>query len=207
MVSPVWEVAALAGWAVLVLNLLLTLRVVRWLLSAREAQRLDRERSRLPELALGEPAPSFRATDVSGRPVELEDYLGRETALVFVSPQCGSCRREIPALQVLAGRARQGAGAAIVLVSDGDAADTQAWLSQMREEDNFDLTIPMLIAPRKKTELAVRYNPRAFTPYFCHIDRDGNVTARGGLHSVTWAGIVKGWDASSNSGRVLRQYR
>ena len=59
--GPVWEAAAIAGWAVVLLNLLLTLRLVRWLRSFQAAQRLDDTRGDLPELPLGEPPPAFRA--------------------------------------------------------------------------------------------------------------------------------------------------
>lgn len=200
-----WEVAAIAGWAVLLLNLLLTLRLVRWLRSYQEAQRLNSVRAELPELPLGEPAPAFRARDLSGSPVRSEDFLGRETALVFVSPHCSPCRRELPGLVALAALARQAAGAEIVLVSDSGAGETQSWVIEIRDKDKVDLPIPLL-ASGKTSDFQARYNPRGIIPYFCHIDTEGNVTARGGLHSPAWADVVKKWDTAVNPNRRFRSY-
>ena len=44
--NSLWEIAALTGWAVLLLNLALTLRLVRWLRVYRETERLDSELAR-----------------------------------------------------------------------------------------------------------------------------------------------------------------
>jgi thiol-disulfide isomerase/thioredoxin len=206
-VDAAWKAVAIAGWAVLLLNLLLTLRVVRWLRSVQEAQKLDGARAELPELPLGEPAPAFTARELSGRAVRSADYLGRETALVFVSPHCGPCRRELPGLIALAAVAKQRAGAEIVLVSDVNAAETQAWIAKLREEDQVEVTLPLLLASRNTSEFSARYNPRAVTPYFCHLDAEGTVTARGGLHSPAWAAIVRNWDGAANAGRSARRFR
>lgn len=202
-----WQAVAIAGWAVLLLNLLLTLRVVRWLRSVQEAQKLDNERAELPELPLGEPAPPFSARDLTGRTVSSEDYRGRETALVFLSPHCAPCRLEVPRLLSLAGVARQRAGAEILLVSDVGAEDTKAWLDKIVDEAQVELTVPVLLASRNTSQFHARYNPRAVTPYFCHIDSDGNVTARGGLHSPAWAAIARRWDAAANPARNARRFR
>jgi hypothetical protein len=201
-----WEVAAIAGWAALLLNLLLTLRLVQWLRSFQEGQRLDSVRAELPELPLGEPAPAFRARDLSGSPVRSEDFLVRETALVFVSPHCSPCRRDLPGLVALATLARQAAGAEIVLVSDSGAGETQSWVTEILDKDQVDLPMPML-ATGRTSDFLTRYNPRGLVPYFCHIDTAGNVTARGGLHSPAWAGVVKRWDAAVNPNRRSRSYR
>jgi thiol-disulfide isomerase/thioredoxin len=205
--SSAWEAAVIAGWAVLLLNLLLTLRVVRWLRSVQQAEKLDQERAELPELPVGEPAPPFRTRDLAGHPVRSEDYLGRETALVFVSPHCGPCRQEVPQLVGLAAVARQRAGAEIVLVSDVGVVETRAWLAKIEDEDSVQITLPTLLASRNTSEFMARYNPRSVTPYFCHVDQAGNVTARGGLHSVAWTAIVKRWDANAGTGRSSRRYR
>ncbi len=203
----IWEAVAIAGWAVLLLNLLLTLRVVRWLRSVQRAQQLDAERAERPELPVGEPAPAFSTRDLSGRPVTSQDYLGRETALVFVSPHCGPCRRELPELQTLAAVAKQRADAQILLVSDVGRGETEAWLARIEEEDRVEVTLPVLLASRNTSDFAARYNPRAVTPYFCHVDQAGNVTARGGLHSPAWAAIARRWDAGAHPARSARRFR
>jgi peroxiredoxin len=50
----------------------------------------------------GEMLPEFEAADVSGKTVTSNDLLGREGALLFVSPDCSSCvttLREVAALR------------------------------------------------------------------------------------------------------------
>jgi hypothetical protein len=202
-----WQAVAVIGWAVLLLNLLLTLRVVRWLRSVQEAQKLDAIRAELPELPLGEPAPAFSARDLANRSVTSQDYSGRELALVFVSPHGAPCRREVAGLQVLGALAKERAGAEIVLVSEVGAGETQAWLRRIEDEDHVEVTLPVLLASRNTAEFHARYNPRAVTPYFCHVDTAGNVTARGGLHSPAWAAIARRWDAKANPGRDSRRFR
>lgn len=205
--NSVWEVAALAGWAVLLLNLALTLRLVHWLRTYREAERLNKVRTELPELPVGEPGPAFRARDVSGQLVRSEDFAGHEVALVFVSPECGTCRRELPGLMKLADAARERTGAEIVLVSAAGIGETQSWLTTLREDQKLELTTQLLTASERTSDFYSRYNPRLLTPYFCHIDRSGNVTARGGLGSPSWAAIARRWDEAGNPGRALRRYR
>ncbi len=202
--SSVWVVVVLAGWAVLLLNLLLTLRVVRWLRSVQEAQRLDAERAELPELPIGEPAPPFRSRLLDGQLVSSEDYRGREVALVFVSPLCGPCRRELPGLSRLAEAAGQNAQAQILLVSDVSVTETEAWLHRLRTEDQVEVDLPFLLASRNSSQFHARYNPRAVTPYFCHLNSDGILTARGGLHSPAWTAIARRWGGSGRSADRFR---
>jgi peroxiredoxin len=205
--DSLWEVAALAGWAVLLLNLALTLRLVLWLRTFQEAERLRKARTDLPELPIGEPGPPFRARDMSGRLVRSEDLAGREVALVFVAPGCGTCRRELPALMKLADRASERSGAEIILVSAAGAGETESWVAMLREDDQLELTTPLLTASERTSDFYSAYNPRLLTPYFCHLDRSGTVTARGGLGSPAWAAIARQWDEAASPGRTARRYR
>ena len=131
--SSGWAAFAIATWLVLLLNLALNLRMAQHLRSRRRADELAAIRDSLPELAVGEPAPEFQARDLTGRPVQLGDYAGRETAFVFVSPRCGSCARELPDLAKLAPLARSRASAELVVVSDSSTPETNAWLSEIAE--------------------------------------------------------------------------
>ncbi|MBO0801516.1 MAG: redoxin family protein [Nocardiopsaceae bacterium] len=197
--SPVWEAAALAGWAALLLNLALTLRLVRWFRSYQQALRMNALRAELPELTVGEPAPPFRARDLSGAPVRSDDLLSGRTALVFVSPHCGTCRRDMPSLMTLAARAERTDGTRMVLVSDSGLGETRSWVSEIRDQDKVDLAVPVLLASGETSGFLTRYNPRRLTPYFCHIDDAGNVTARGPLHSPAWTPLVRRWNAAAHS--------
>lgn len=198
-----WAAFAIATWLVLLLNLLLTLRVLRYLRSRQRLDELDAMRTSLPELTPGEPAPDFQAQDLAGRPVRLADYGGRETAFVFVSPHCGSCARELPELAKLASLARSGASAELVLVSDSGRPETHGWLAAILDRHPEVAGLRLLVAP---ADFLARYNPRGLTPYFCHLDADGRVTARGALRSPYWAAIVARWEGGSNPMRSLRRY-
>lgn len=201
-----WAAFAIATWLVLLVNLLLTLRMVQYLRSRQRAVELDALRESLPELAVGEPAPEFQLRDLAGQPVRLADYAGRETAFVFVSPHCGPCARELPDLAKLAPVARSGASAELVLVSDSGTPETSAWLAGIADRNPEVADVRLLVAPASRSDFLARYNPRGLTPYFCHLDADGRVTARGGLRSPYWAAIVQRWQAGSNPARNLRRY-
>lgn len=205
--NSAWETVAIAGWAVLLLNLMLTLRLVRWLRSYQDADRLDNVRAERPELPIGEPAPAFKTRDLSGQVVRSSEFAGRETALVFVSPHCGICQRELPSLAKVASVARQHDRAEIVLVSDGGAGETESWLSAIAAEAKMDLAIPVLLASARTSDFQAEYNPRGLTPYFCHIDKTGVVTARGGLHTPAWAVIIRKWDPTADANPRNRNSR
>lgn len=204
--SSGWAAFAIATWLVLLVNLALSLRMAQYLRSRRRADERDAIRESLPELALGEPAPEFQARDLTGRPARLADYAGRETAFVFVSPHCGPCARELPDLAKLAPLARSGASAELVLVSDSNTPETNVWLSEIAERHPEVSGLRLLVAPSSRSDFLARYNPRGLTPYFCHLDADGRVTARGGLRSPYWAAIVKRWEGGGNPMRSIRRY-
>lgn len=164
-----------------------------------------RDPGSLPELPLGEPAPDFRTRDCDGRLVRLADYRDRETAFVFLSPHCGSCARELPDLIRLAGQARASASAELVLVSDSSTPETQAWLAAIAERSPEVAGVRLLIGAGSRSDFLALYNPRGLTPYFCHLDAEGRVTARGGLRSPYWAAIVERWE-SGNPMHTLRRY-
>lgn len=202
-----WEAVAIAGWAVLVLNLLVTLRLVRWLRSYQEVGRLGHLREEIAELSIGEPAPAFQARDLHGEIVRSADFPAREMAFIFVSPHCGMCRRELPELVTLAAIASKSADAEIVLVSGSGAGETRSWLASIEQDTNINVTLRVLSARISTSDFQITYNPRALTPYFCHIDKDGIVTARGGLHTPAWAGIVRKWNPAAARARDLQRYR
>lgn len=50
-------------------------------------------------LKIGASAPSFSLLDLSGRPVQLNDFKGRDTLVLFWNPNCGFCNRMLPDLK------------------------------------------------------------------------------------------------------------
>ena len=45
---------------------------------------------------LGEPAPGVKLADLQGTTVELEDFKGQETLVLFWNPGCGFCQQILP---------------------------------------------------------------------------------------------------------------
>jgi cytochrome c biogenesis protein CcmG/thiol:disulfide interchange protein DsbE len=62
---------------------------------------------------IGDPAPGFTLTDLSGRPVNLADLRGRPVIVNFWASWCGPCIEEMPLLE---GAARQHAADDLAIV-------------------------------------------------------------------------------------------
>lgn len=75
-------------------------------------------------IPVGDPAPELTLADLDGRPVELGDFRGAETALLFWSPGCGFCRAMHEDLLEWE-RGRNGASPRLVVVSSGDPEETR----------------------------------------------------------------------------------
>jgi len=53
---------------------------------------------------VGAAAPNFRAMDIDGQPVSLEDYRGKPVWLLFQATWCSICRAELPDVEEAADR-------------------------------------------------------------------------------------------------------
>lgn len=182
-----------ALWCVAVLILLLTLRLVRCLRSLQELQERSAAGEYLSELMLNTVAPQFRLKTLSGDWVELTEFTGCPLLLLFVSPHCGPCRRELPHFTKLSTAAKERANVEFVLVSDSLSAETNSWLNDIRLEDNVEVNLPVLVAPRTLSEFGSVYNPRGISPYFCYIDEQGIVRARGPVGIDQWTELIRPW--------------
>lgn len=74
----------------IVLTLLVSLVAAGWLI-----------RDRFLPVEPGTRAPNFRATDMAGNPVELDDLRGKVVLLNVWATWCAPCREEMPAIQAL----------------------------------------------------------------------------------------------------------
>jgi hypothetical protein len=193
----VWQAAILGAWALLLVNVALTVRVVRWLQAGEERRRRADELEAASPLGVGQPAPPFRARTLEGASVGLQDYAGRTVAFVFVSPECGACRRELRGLVRLGRLARERAQVDLVLVSDFGASETSRWLTDIRERDGVTVDLPVLVAPPTHSDLFASYNPRVLTPYFCVVDPTGTVRSRDPLGAGDWLRLRAEWEGKS----------
>ena len=191
-------------WLVVLLNLALTMRVVKWIKATLEvAKPQELEYSERQELIIGAPAPEFKARTLTGQAVRLDDFVGRSVAFLFVSPACGHCRMEMPLFLKLAPLAKKYADVELILVSDWGPVITQQWLSDMRTEDGVDVTLPILVAPRGKSDFLDDYNPKKMTPGFCLIDAQGNVQALGQIPSPEWSKLKRIWEGATRLSPLL----
>lgn len=194
--SSILLISLIALWCLVLVNMLLVLRVVHLLRKLTSKQELAAEQERLPELSVGERAPDFSAKELSGKLVSLASYTGHPVAFFFVSPHCGRCRREIPTLMKLSITAKARAGVEFFLVSDASTAETHDWITTLREEDGVEVNLPVLIAPRTNSDFLKTYDPRGLTPYYCFLDEQGIVQARGPLGMGEWPRLEKEWGGS-----------
>ena len=94
------ELSLYALWAVVLLNLAITLRLLACLLPIVKMRRAGPRGART-ELRVGSIAPAFRAVTLTGEGVTERTYAGRLVAFVFVSPGCGGCRTLLPMVQTV----------------------------------------------------------------------------------------------------------
>jgi hypothetical protein len=185
-------------WAAMLVNLALTLRLLRWVRATKEARMKQQEPvEKRPELVVGTPAPEFKAKTLAGQSVRLDDYAGCSVAFIFVSPACGHCRLEMPMLINLTPLAKKNADVEIILVSDWGPVVTHQWLDTIRVEDGVDVTLPILVAPRGKSDFLDDYNPSFLTPSFCLLDMHGNIEAKGRIPSTEWSKIKRNWQGGT----------
>jgi methylamine dehydrogenase accessory protein MauD len=175
-------VSSLLLWIVVLLNLVLTLALIR---------RVNATSNRAPDLEVGPPvgekAPDFKAHTLTGETVMLATYAGHPTTFIFFAPGCGPCRELLPSLKTLAPQTRE-AGAELVLVSEGTREATYALGKEM------ELDLPVLVAPRKENAFFDDYRI-TMTPSYCSLDEHGMVLSAGhpDLHDQLWQTLMAGW--------------
>lgn len=183
----------LALWAVVLVNLGLTVRLVAW---SRVAARADDAREAFtPELTIGQQAPTFRARSIDGRRVTERTFAGSPTTYVFVSPNCDSCRSTVAKLQPFAGAVER-QGTRIVVVSDSGTKRTSAWLDEIRSAGATIVT-PVLTAPPQDSSMVEDYDGPGFLPYFCCVSTEGAVQARGIVGRDDWVALTRTWAAQA----------
>jgi peroxiredoxin len=183
-------------WVIVLLNLLLTLALIRRVNSINNnstPQQMDEMELFDSSLPLGADAPYFEAESLSGGKISLSDFAGQELVMVFISPNCGPCREGLPGWEELSpGAARS--GTALVLVSlDGKEAT-----EELAKE--FNLTLPILAAPRGINPLADDYKVMR-TPSYYLINAQGRVTYVGIPNPVwnRWKSLTKSWAGEVSS--------
>ena len=173
-------------WVVLLLNLVLTLGLIRRLNQGfAQMSAMHEEESGLDP---GTPAPDFQAETLDGETVTLANYARQAVSFVFFSPTCGPCLEKLPTLNDLAPKAEK-AGVQMVLVNtDGDKEEAEALVQK------HGLKLPMILAPFDGNSFAEDYKAM-MTPFFCLLNPEGEVEAAGGFGSK-WEKLAQTWVAA-----------
>lgn len=155
-------------WPLVLINLILLLAVIR---------KVNRQSMNMPglkpPLPVGTPAPPFEAQTIEGQSVTLEEFRGRDTAFVFMSPACKPCIEALPRLNALADSA-SAMGLKLTLVSGGTPQDTAPVIDSVKPK------FPVLVAHQMRNRFFDDYHV-AGTPFFCVIDAAGKVKSTGVL--------------------------
>lgn len=183
-------VSSVLLWVVVLINLLLTLALVR-----RSNNISAVSPNLLKESLAGQPAPHFTAETLAGEQVTLDHFHNRAVALVFVSPSCGPCIDNLPNYKELGAKAIQ-SGVKFILVSTAEMEETRAFV----KKHNIDL--PVLIAPAKHNSFMEDYHVNG-TPGFSYINEIGMIEADGypTVGFEHWKELVASWN---NKGDEMR---
>lgn len=180
--ETVLVISSIFLWLIVLANVFLTLALIR---------RINAIPEHGPAFetgpALGTPAPNYIAMTLDGERATLDDYAGRPTTFVFVSPGCTPCQELLPSLKYLGPQAHQ-AGAELVLVSGGTLEGTKEMARGMEGQ------LPVLVAPREENTFFHDYNIKG-TPSFCSLDEQGTVVATGRPSQSTpaWLKLTTDW--------------
>jgi peroxiredoxin len=87
---------------------------------------------------VGDPAPALKFPDLNGKTVNLSDFRGSDTLVLFWSNQCGFCQQMLPDLKTWEANRPKGAPKLLV-VSRGTAEENRAMglRSTVVLDDNF----------------------------------------------------------------------
>jgi peroxiredoxin len=169
-------------WLIVVLNLLLTIALVRRLSAKPRPTSLPWE-----TLEVGQRAPDFSAQTLSGETVTLSTFAGRKTAFLFISTHCDPCKQLLPRLEPLGPKAAR-AGVELVLVSGDGFEATRTFAEEM------SITLPVLVAPKDISPLMADYKA-TMTPFYCLVDEQGKIQSSGypSLEWGEWKTLVDSW--------------
>ena len=78
---------------------------------------------------VGQPAPEVKLPNLDGTTVELRDFMGEQTLVLFWNPGCGFCQRMLPDLKEWEADPPEGAPKLLVVSAGGEGANREMGLS------------------------------------------------------------------------------
>lgn len=178
--ASIYVVNIVLLWIVVLVNLLLTLALVR-----RNNSPANDAEIAVETLPIDSQAPAFIAESLHGERTTVVDYAHRKFILVFISPTCGHCRPHIPVLEVLQPKAKK-YGIELVLVSDSEMEATQAYVREL------NTSLPVLVAPRETNTFLTDYKIGG-VPMYTIVDENSKIKGGGLLGDSLWKSTTEGW--------------
>jgi peroxiredoxin len=137
-------------------------------------------------LAVGDKAPDFEVTTLTGNTFKLSDYEGHKPVyLKFWATWCSYCKVEMPHLQSI--YKQYGDDIEVLAVNVG-INDSVANIEQFFNQGGFNLPV----AIDQQGDLVSDYGIVG-TPHHVLIDKDGKIVYRTFLASDTLDNTIKGW--------------
>jgi peroxiredoxin len=151
-------------------------------------------------LAVGDKAPDFEVTTLTGKTFKLSDYEGHKPVyLKFWATWCSYCKVEMPHLQSIYNQ--YGDDIEVLAVNVG-INDSVANIEQFFNQEGFNL--PVVID--QKGDLVSGYGIVG-TPHHVLIDKDGQIIYRTFLATDTLDETIEGWVENKVKNTMRRPWR
>jgi peroxiredoxin len=157
-----WLVSYVVLWGLVLLCLFLILALARRTTDIPSFPQFDK-------LRVGVSAPPIKAKSLDGVAVNLDTFLDKKVAFVFVSDQCEPCQTIMPALEKVKPKALR-SGVELVLVSELEIGEAKRFV------ERYKVSLPMLLAPQRESTFLQDYKV-AGVPFFCLVNERGIVKA------------------------------
>jgi len=123
-----------------------------------------------PAQLLNKPAPEFKFTDLSGKPVSLKDLAGKVVYLDFWGPQCTPCRQMLPMLEKVFQKYKDNPNVAFLAVSVAPPQVENKELEQIFAELKVSLPLMRDLEGHGGQKFMIQSIPASFL-----IGKDGRV--------------------------------
>lgn len=179
---------------VVLVNLTLTLRMVRKLKSADERFLELQELQNKPELAIDSRAPTFTARDLQGKVFTNTNFDRTKVLLVFTAHDCPHCYEMAPHLVALRRAALTVDNVYLYCVTISNAKETQLWKAQVSRQYGVEFDVPILLGTDHATGMFYEFDPQGAIPYFVYVSEAGSIEARGHVGSIEWDKTIAPFD-------------